>query len=200
MEILQERVAGIAASRNQLPMSLTPLWRATTRHYSGHHLGDLAPGSPCPLCYPSGLTGSEPLPLPSWAVSPAWGPVPTPHQDSLHSRFCWCSHICLSPRIMVPRHPPALRKWLLSGQSQRYGHPPHLHIGRCVPPQHPPEKTGASHVSPCQGSHVTKSSQVFYFQQPGLAGDTCWPNLASARAGPGGSRRSRHELGFEKKG
>lgn len=123
-----------------------------------------------------------------------------PHAQTLHSRFCGRSHLCLSPRTMVPRHPAALRKWVRREQSREL-HPPHT----CT-------AGGLSHQSILQkrwGPHVQVLAKVLrspsprkYFISNSQAplGDTCWPNLASAPAGPVGSRRSRDGLSFEKKG
>lgn len=66
-----------------------------TWHYAAYHLGGPGPQvSLPPLCYPSGLTGSEPLPLPGWAVPPCMGsyahPTPgfTPQNSAASGNGC----------------------------------------------------------------------------------------------------------------
>lgn len=77
------------------------------------------------------------------------------------------------------------------GNPVRYNRPTHRHIGRFVPPKHPPEKMGASHTSLCQGSRVTKSSHV-------LSNSHAQLGTPAGLTQPQPLRRSLDGLGFEK--
>lgn len=152
-----------------LVRKLTPPGRAATQQVPHSPLlGGPHPRASLPPLLPFRPRWLRSPSSPRTGGAPCWWSCahPTPGL----TQILWAQPLCLSPRTMVPRHPAAVRKWVRSEQSREL-HPPHTPAQREVcPTKASPRKDGASRTSPCQGSRVTKSSQVFYFQQPSTAG------------------------------